>query len=266
MRKVKKWIVPLLVVMMIGGWYWNEHRKTGFWESFNPIFWVHRWRGEDLYDSTTGVLRHGNRALKEVALTIDDGPHTPTGDMLLDILKRENVPATFFVVGIKMKERPDLIKRMVAEGHEVANHTFDHLRLPPLKPDQMRREINDNDINFYRIAGRHLSLLRPPGVQYNNQVLDTAKELGYKTILVNVVSKDFEDQTPDFIVDRTLSRVENGSIILLHDDRMSTVVALPRILDALKRDGYRFVTVSEMLSHLPTPVVVETNAHRINKG
>lgn len=223
-------------------------------------------RGEDLYDARYDRLIHGNRSLKEVALTIDDGPHTPTGDQILDVLKKEKVRATFFIVGIKMRERPDLVRRMLAEGHEVANHTYDHQRLSKLRPDQIRHEINDNDINFYRITGRHLDLLRPPGENYNEKVLRIAKDLGYQTIDEDVASKDFDDQTPDFIVDRTLRRVDNGSIILLHDDRESTVMALPRVIDELKREGYRFVTVSEMLGRLPKPVVIETNANPIRKS
>src|SRR2546423_1609257 len=263
MRRRKTWaLVVGLAVLAAAGSYWNEHRHAGLLDSLNPAYWVRRMRGEDLYDSQFDRLIHGNRSLKEVALTIDDGPHTPTGDQLLDILKREDIRATFFIVGIKMKERPDLVKRMIAEGHEVANHTYDHQRLAALRPDQIRREINDNDINFYRITGRHLDLLRPPGVNYNEKVLRIAKELGYQTILENVASKDFDDQTPDFIVDRTLRRVENGSIILLHDDRESTVMALPRIIDELKQEGYRFVTVSQMLARLPKPIMIATNAVR----
>jgi peptidoglycan-N-acetylglucosamine deacetylase len=263
MRK-RKWLAAgLLAVAAAGGFYFYHNRKIGVMDAINPAYWVRRWKGEDLYDPATDRLFHGNRSLKEVAITIDDGPHSGTGDQLLDILKRENARATFFVVGINMKRRPDLVKRMVEEGHEVANHTFTHYRLSKLRPDQMRREINDNDINFYRITGRHMDLLRPPGVNYNSTVSKVAMELGYQTILVNVLSKDFDDQTPDFIVDATLRRTENGSIILLHDDRMSTVMALPRIIDGLRAEGYKFVTVSEMLAHLPKPVLVATNADPI---
>lgn len=260
MRK-RRWLVAaLLALAAAGGFHWYHNRKIGVMEAINPAYWVRRWRGEDLYDPSTERLFHGNRELKEVAITIDDGPHSGTGDQILDILKRENARATFFVVGINMKKRPDLVRRMLAEGHEVANHTYTHYRLSKLRPDQMRREINDNDINFYRITGKHLNLLRPPGVNYNPVVSRVAKDLGYQTILVNVLSKDFDDQTPDYIVDQTLRRTENGSIILLHDDRMSTVLALPRIIEGLRADGYKFVTVSEMLAHLPKPVLVQSNA------
>jgi peptidoglycan-N-acetylglucosamine deacetylase len=263
LKRRRRWVLVGVAAVILGGTAWviNERRSAPWSSLLNPAYWFRRSQGEDLYDAKNHILYHGNRSLKEIALTIDDGPHTPTGDQLLDILKQEKVKATFFVVGRKMRERPDLVERMVAEGHEIANHTQDHYRLPTLKPDQMRRELNDPDIELYRIAGRHMDLMRPPGVQYNQKVLDVARELGYETITVSVAAKDFEDVTPDFIVRRVLSRTTNGSIILLHDDRQSTVYALPRIIEGLRRQGYRFVTVSEMLAHLPKPVVVETNAN-----
>jgi len=259
MRKTRRIVAGMAVLSLTAAACWYHNRKVGVLEAINPAYWVRRWQGDDLYDTSTNRLLHGNRELKEVAITIDDGPHNGTGDQILDILKREDAKATFFVVGVNMKRHPDLVKRMLADGHEVANHTFTHFRLSTLRPDQMRREINDNDILFYRITGRHLNLLRPPGVNYNPVVSKVARDLGYETILVNVVSKDFDDQTPDYIVDRTLRRTENGSIILLHDDRMSTVMALPRIIQGLRESGYKLVTVSEMLAHLPKPVLVQSN-------
>ena len=225
----------------------------------SPVYWVRRIRGVDLYVASTRFLNHGNPRLKEVALTIDDGPHMPTGGQILDILKEYDVKATFFIVGMRAKQQPELLKRMMAEGHEVANHTQNHYRLTTLRPDQMRREINDCDINFCRVTGRHLNLLRPPGVRYNDSVLKVADDLGYTIVGWNCGAKDFDEVTPDFILDRVLNRVENGSIILLHDDLPSTVVALPRVLAELKRSGYRFVTVSELLAHLPNPVIVQSN-------
>jgi peptidoglycan/xylan/chitin deacetylase (PgdA/CDA1 family) len=250
-----------LVLVGVGGWWWNETRPIPLHDALNPMYWVRRFRGDDLYDPATLRLFHGNRSLREVALTFDDGPHTPTGDQILDILKQEKVRATFFLVGKNMKLHPEQVKRTLAEGHEVANHTQSHYRLPPLNAAQIRREIQNAEINFKRITGRSMNLMRPPGIQYNDRVLGITKSMGYHLITASVSAKDFEDVTPDYIVQRILRRAENGSIILLHDVRPSTVVALPRILSALKRQGYRFVTVSEMLARLPKPVVVETNAN-----
>jgi peptidoglycan/xylan/chitin deacetylase (PgdA/CDA1 family) len=262
-KRKKLFLWSVFTVGFLGsGFWWNEYRTEPIRDLVNPMYWVRRWRQEDLYDANTRILRHGNRNLKEIALTIDDGPHSQTGDQLLDVFKRYQVPVTFFVVGSRMEERPDLVKRMLDEGHEVANHSQNHYRLDTLPAKQVWREINDCDIHFCRITGRHFSLLRPPGVRYNDLVLRTAKDLDYVVISWSDAAKDFLDVSPDFIVNRVLKRAENGSIILLHDDRPATVAAMPRILSALQRDGYKFVTVSEMLNHLPKPVVVQTNSNR----
>jgi peptidoglycan-N-acetylglucosamine deacetylase len=247
-------------------WWINEHRTASWPEMLNPVYWIRRSRGEDLFDEKNRILFNGNRSRKEIALTIDDGPHTPTGDQILDILKRENVRATFFLVGQRMRERPDMVLRMVADGHELANHTQNHYRLPGLKPDQLRREINDPDIELFRIAGRHLELLRPPGVQYDTEVLGAARELGYITVAGSVAAMDFQGVSEDFIVRRVVRRTSNGSIILLHDERQETVEALPRIIAELRRQGYRFVTVGELLSHLPKPVKPETETISVPAG
>ena len=259
-----RWILGILALISTGfGYAFLNRGDTSPADFFNPFHWVKRMQGDDVYDEKNNILFHGNHNLKEVALTIDDGPHKPTGDQLLDILKQEGISATFFVVGSRMKENPDLVKRIVTEGHEIANHTQNHYRLPTLKQDQMRRELNDADINLFRITGTHFnSLMRPPGVQYNDNVLKVTKDLGYQVITWTCAARDFEDVTPDYIVNRILSRAENGSIILLHDDRPSTVTALPRIIASLKRDGYKFVKVSEMLAHLPRPVVVNVDSRK----
>src|SRR5947208_3591272 len=130
-RKLIFWLVFSLA--LIGGGFWfNEYRTAGIRDVINPMYWVRRWRGDDLYDPSTRVLFHGNRSLKEIALTIDDGPHEPTGAQLLDVLKQYNVRATFFVVGRRLSDQPDLVRRMLQEGHEVANHSENHYRLDTL--------------------------------------------------------------------------------------------------------------------------------------
>ena len=256
MKRYAAWIAVSALFLIAGGALLLRSISGSWTQAMSPGYWASRWAGRPDYDPATRVLRQGNPKLREIALTIDDGPHSGTGDRILDILKREHVRATFFVVGVRMKQRPDLVRRMFAEGHEVGNHTLDHLRLDALTPEQARHEINDNDINLCRLAGRHFRLLRPPGVRYNGTVLRVARDLDYQIVSWGVAAKDFLEVPPDYIVDRVLKGTFNGSVILLHDDYPETVAALPRILSALKRQGYRFVTISEMLAHLPTPVIV----------
>jgi peptidoglycan/xylan/chitin deacetylase (PgdA/CDA1 family) len=150
-----------------------------------------------------------------------------------------------------MALRPDLIRRTLAEGHEIANHSQNHQRLDGLSDRERHREINDADITFYRLTGQHFTLMRPPGMRYNAEVIAENHRLGYLLIGYTTASRDFNlDETPEFIARRTVRRTEAGSILLLHD-YPATVQALPTILRQLKAQGYRFVTISEMIAHLP---------------
>jgi peptidoglycan/xylan/chitin deacetylase (PgdA/CDA1 family) len=217
----------------------------------NPVYWWHRWRGEDFYIADQGLLMHGNHNLPEVALTFDDGPHPASRALILDTLRRYHVHATFFDVGHNMALHPDLVLRTLAEGHEIANHSTNHQRLDGLPPLERHHEINDADITFCRITGQHLKLLRPPGMRYNTAVLRAARDLGYVVVGYTTASKDFNPkESASFIAQRTLDRTENGSIVLLHD-YPTTAAALPDILQALQKRGLRCVTVSELISHLP---------------
>jgi peptidoglycan/xylan/chitin deacetylase (PgdA/CDA1 family) len=243
--------MSLLALLFAAAFWYNEHRTIGWGQTFNPVYWWHRYRGDDLYDIENAFLMHGNRRLPEVALTFDDGPHVESRAKILDTLKQYGAHATFFDVGQRIVESPDLERRTLAEGHEIGNHSYNHYRLPPLSALQRHREINDVDIAFYRVTGQHLALLRPPGMRYDAATLAETKRLGYIVVGYNTASRDFDPtETPAFIAERTLRRTENGSIILLHD-YASTAAALPHILATLRADGYRCVTISTMLAHLP---------------
>ena len=245
--------VSLGCLMLFGSWaYWyNEHRAIPWSLTFSPAYWLSRYRGDDMFETGNAFLWHGNRHLPEVALTFDDGPHTESRASILDTLKKMNVRATFFDVGMRMAQNPDLVLRTLAEGHEEANHSYTHRRLDEVSPRDLHREVNDPDIAYYRITGRHLTLMRPPGMRYNSTVLKETYSLGYIVVGYNAASGDFEKQErPEYIVKRTIDRTENGSIILLHD-YAGTAAALQTIIQALSAKGYRFVTISEMIDHLP---------------
>jgi peptidoglycan-N-acetylglucosamine deacetylase len=246
-------LLSLLLCVSVVSWAWwyNEHRALSWRETLNPAYWWHRWRGEDFYIADQGLLMHGNHNLPEVALTFDDGPHIASRPQILDTLRRYHIHATFFDVGINMERSPELVRRTLADGNEIANHSTNHQRLDGLSPMERHHEINDADITYYRITGEHLRLLRPPGMRYNTAVLADARDLGYVVVGYTTASKDFNPkETSAFIAQRTLDRTENGSIILLHD-YPTTAAALPAILQELQKRGYRCVTISELISHLP---------------
>jgi len=253
-------LIALLLAAFPGRHWWTEHRQVGWRDAVNPAYWMRRARGEDLYSARQHLLYHGNRSLPEIALTIDDGPHAETDPAILDALRALHVRVTFFVTGENLKKHPELVRRMLAEGHEVGNHTQTHLRLNQLTPRQIRNEINNCDINFNRATGRHFALLRPPGLRYNGEVLRAAQDLGYIIVGKTWAARDYTKVEPEFLVRGAKRRVENGAIFLLHDEYPETATALPRIIESLRREGYRFVTISEMLAHLPKPVMVVKDA------
>ena len=239
------------LLLGLGGWALNPHRKTPLRKVFSPVEWVRHWQGRDHYDPQQALLQEGDPAVREVALTFDDGPDPVYGPAVAAILKQKNVPATFFLVGMRVKEHPEVARLLARDGFELANHTYNHQSLPTLKPHEIARELRLCDQDIFDATGLHTALMRPPGVQYNDKVLDSARALGYVTVSWTVGAKDYDTDTKaDFIRERVLDRTAPGAIILLHQDTPATVAALPAIIDGLRAQGYTFVTVSSMLDRL----------------
>ncbi len=255
-------LAALLVALPAWAFWYDQHRTIGWTDTVNPLFWWRRVRGEDIYDADHAFLMRGNHALPEIALTFDDGPHPQSRARILDTLKQFGAKATFFDVGRRMTERPNLVLRTLAEGHEIANHSTHHNRLPALAPDARHREINDTDAIYYEITGQHLTLMRPPGMRYDDATLAETKRLGYIVVGYTTLTGDSDlTESSSEVVFRSVRRSGNGSIILLHD-YAPTADALPDVLRQLKAKGFRFVTVSEMLSHLPPKAHQQADAFR----
>jgi peptidoglycan/xylan/chitin deacetylase (PgdA/CDA1 family) len=251
-NKAVRWVVLpiLLFVVAYCAWHFDKYRKIPIQYAINPIWWLRHFEGDDLYDPEHMILYHGNPKYREVAITIDDGPHPQYASGILAVLKQYNVPATFFVVGIKVKQDPAFIKQAIAQGCEIGNHTYDHQRLSFLKPHEIVNELRFDDMIIYKAGGGHPTIMRPPGENYNDKVLHVSKAMGYVTVSWTDAAKDYLKQTPAFIADRVLDRCEPGAIILMHQDYAGTAIALPVIIDSLRSQGYKFVTISTMLAHL----------------
>ena len=138
--------------------------------------------------------------MPEVALTINNGPDPKYLPGIVQILKQNDVPATFFVVENSVKQHPELIKLLNDNSFEIGNHTYDHQRLDALKPHEIANELRLCDSHIFKLTGRHPTLMRPPGVQYNDKVLNVAKSLGYVTVSWTVGAKDYEKVSSKFIV------------------------------------------------------------------
>jgi cellulose synthase/poly-beta-1,6-N-acetylglucosamine synthase-like glycosyltransferase/peptidoglycan/xylan/chitin deacetylase (PgdA/CDA1 family)/spore germination protein YaaH len=193
----------------------------------------------------------------QVALTFDDGPDPKWTPQILDILKAENVKAAFFLVGQNAEEYPALVRRIVAEGHEIGNHTYYHPNLALCWPEHIRLELNATQLLLETITGRSTTLFRPPYAADTSPSkiseltpLQLAQDLGYLVVLENIDPQDWARPGADIILQRVKQQRRDGSIILLHDaggDREQTVEALPLILDYLKTRGDSVVSLSTLL-------------------
>lgn len=182
-----------------------------------------------------------------VALTFDDGPHRYYSEKLVEILGKEKVRATFFVVGKMVKKYPDLVKAEFLAGHEIGNHTYSDLRITMMSKEKAIEEIEKTQDLIVKVTGKPTSLLRPPGGHYNGTVVDIAMKYNYEIVLWTINSNDIVSPPAWKIYDRVTSVVHDEDIVVFHDGIESTLEALPSIIEYLKRKGFKFVTVSELL-------------------
>ncbi|HWO01219.1 MAG TPA: polysaccharide deacetylase family protein, partial [Blastocatellia bacterium] len=217
------------------------------------------------------ITRYG-AAPRKIALTFDDGPDPEYTPQILDALKEAHAPATFFVIGLNGELHPDLLKRELAEGHEIGNHTFTHPNVATISETQFRLEIKATQVLFESVLGRKTVLFRPPFAEdaepdTPDEVppLDLVNDLGYVVVGMLIDPKDWQRPTVEDIVKKTVDAAELGivainskgvkervpvNIVLLHDsggDRSLTVEALPKLIAELRARGFEFVTVGELM-------------------
>ncbi|MBK1882580.1 polysaccharide deacetylase family protein [Luteolibacter pohnpeiensis] len=186
---------------------------------------------------------------KYIAMTFDDGPHPKNTPRLLDMLRQRNIKATFFVIGRSVNLYPDVIRRTVAEGHEIGNHTMTHRSLSKLSDDEVRSEIRRCTDAIGVATGIQPRTLRPPyGALLQRQRAMVHDEFGYPTILWSVDPLDWKNRVPSLVSSRILAGAKPGAIILSHDLHSTTVDAMPDTLDALLSRGYQFVTISQLIA------------------
>ncbi|PYJ20400.1 MAG: hypothetical protein DME99_10110, partial [Verrucomicrobia bacterium] len=193
----------------------------------------------------------------QVAITFDDGPDSRWTPKILDILKAANVKAAFFLVGVNAERYPELVRRIVNEGHEIGNHTYYHPNLALCWPEHIRLELNATQLLLETITGRATTLFRPPYAADTSPTqlseltpLQIAEDLNYLGVLESIDPQDWAKPGADIILRRVKQQRRDGSIILLHDaggDRSQTVEALPRILDWLHARGDTVVSLSTLL-------------------
>lgn len=197
-------------------------------------------------DHEHSVLYQGRHGHQEAALTFDDSPHPLFTPLLLDELQQSGVKATFFCIGRNARAYPYFIRDMARAGHEVANHTYHHVRLPGLSLSEVSREMVLANQVLEPLCGRPVRNFRPPGGEYSADTLRCARAAGLTTVFWTDDPGDFDNPGAEVIEDRLEEHLRPGGIVLLHDNVLQTLEILPHFLNVARKQGYRWLTTGEL--------------------
>lgn len=198
-------------------------------------------RGKETLETSARIA---DSNIRRIALTFDDGPHPVYTAKLLDGLAERGVKASFFITGKNAEEYPELLERMKSEGHLIGNHTYSHLQLGPENREEFKRELVRTNEIIGRITGEETVYVRPP---YGSWDRSFEVELNMFPVLWTIDPLDWCTEDADNVARRVIAEAGDNAVILLHDEYASTVEAALQIVDALKREGYLFVTVEQLL-------------------
>lgn len=248
---MKKVLYPifLCLLLIVGIYSYNLYNsKEKEVTSLNKDF---------LNDYEDIIIKKGNDNDKIVALTFDDGPDKDYTPQVLNILKKHDVKATFFVVGEKVGWNPEIVKKEYEEGHEIGNHTFTHINVCHRNYDEINDEVNKTQEAIKKVIGKEPNIFRPPYRAINKEICSVIKEKQMNIILwSNLDPRDWSNPGVDYIVNTIMTKVQNGNIILLHDynntrkSTSQTIQALDIVIPKLKEQGYKFVTVSKLIENI----------------
>ena len=188
-----------------------------------------------------------------VSLTFDDGPNPKTTPVVLDILKKYNAKATFFILGQNITGNEEIIRRMVAEGHEVANHSWTHPNFKTLSPEQVKQEVEQTQVALAQITGQRPTMIRPPYGAVNQAVMDA---MNLPAMYWSVDSLDWQNRDPKAILDIVKANTRSGSIILMHDIHQPSVEAVEPVVQYLQGQGYTLGTLTDLLGPNLNPQLI----------
>lgn len=209
-----------------------------------------KWRTENIFNSSP-IFRVNTGSQKILALTFDDGPDERFTPIALEILQRYDIKATFFVTGQAAEAHPDLIKKAADQGHEIDNHTYTHPDFSQIGISQTQEEIIRTEKIIEGITGKRPHYFRPPKGNYRADTLYVAALHQYSVVLWSIGLENSSCATVNDMAQRVVNAAEPGIIILAHDgrlDRSRTMEALPLLIEAYQKKGYRFVTIEELMA------------------
>ncbi|MBU1975578.1 MAG: polysaccharide deacetylase family protein [Nanoarchaeota archaeon] len=196
------------------------------------------------------VVYEGDRQTKNIALTFDDGPSEYT-ITVLDLLKKEKVKATFFIIGKNVEENEDILKRIHSEGHDIGIHSYTHPVMPFISNKRIDKEIKDTKDLLKQTVDMDVVYFRPPYGIRDWRVIGSARKHGLRTVTWTHIAPDYKVQDSERIAQGVIHSFRNGAIITMHDgggNRQATVNALPLIIKEAQNQGYQLVSLTELLS------------------
>jgi peptidoglycan/xylan/chitin deacetylase (PgdA/CDA1 family) len=223
----------------VGDWIVGRHTDPGAPPIALPT---------DIVPNSAVTITRGLPHVHAVALTFDDGPHPSLTPRLLDMLKARGMVATFYVIGVLVRRYPDILRRIVDEGHEIGNHTYRHPNLAQHGSARVLREIDRTQDAVDSVIHLAPRTMRPPyGALTRRQRLMLHRDRDLPTVMWSVDPQDWRRPGSSVVAERMLTRAHNGAIMLAHDIHAPTVAAMPAVFDGLLRRGYETRTVSTIL-------------------
>ena len=216
---------------------------------------------EEMLEKHGGVYI-ANTDQKELYLTFDNGYEEGYTADILDVLKEKNVPAAFFVTGHYLQDQPELVQRMVREGHIVGNHSYHHPNLVKASEAKIREELKTVEEAYAKITGKtEMHYLRPPRGVFSERTLAVSNKLGYTNVFWSLAYKDWETNNQKgwkYAYDRIMERIHPGAIMLLHTVSKDNAEALGKVIDDLRKQGYTFHSLDELMVKKTIPEVLIT--------
>ncbi len=249
----RKWItilvVAILILLLIGAGIWLLIKSQNDDTAVPTMAHVDSYELQMIpYTAKEVPVYSVNRDDKAIALTIDAAWDADKTASILDILDRYDVKATFFLCGVWVKAYPEMVKEIVSRGHVIGNHSLTHPHMNRLTEEQIEQELLSLDDMIEDLTGKRCSLFRAPFGEYNDTVVKTVRKLGYEIVQWDVDSIDWkEGRSEEKILNTVLPKLKSGSIILSHNNGYHIEQYLPKLLEQAQAEGYRFVTIPELL-------------------
>lgn len=252
-----RWVIALLSICVcafmyqvdLADAYSNKQLHWGFKKSREELPPYAGPELEDLLQKYDAVYI-GNKEKKWIYLTFDNGYENGYTGQILDTLQEEKVPATFFITGHYLKDQPELVKRMVNEGHIVGNHSYDHPDLTQVSDQRLKEELVKLEKAFYQFTGiKEMKYLRPPRGVFSERTLALSRELGYYNVFWSLAFIDWQTDKQrgwQYAYDNIVEQIHPGAVLLLHSVSSDNAQALPKVIKELRQRGYQFRSLDDL--------------------